>query len=296
MSKITKANEIKVPETVNGMIYGQPGVGKTTIALSMPKPLLIDTDGGIHRVQAEYRCDTVQVESYQDILDVLNEDLSEYESIVIDSWGKFVKYALMYFAEKDPKLVTKGGTYNIKIWGLIKSEMDRIDFEMARMGKNLLRVAHQDEKTDGDNTFIRIKGQGSSKDDILENLDFLGYVEMMGKRRSICFSPCSKYYAKNSILLDDEIQIPVLESNTPNTFMVDYIIKPSIERRKQEQEQKTLIDKQIADGRKLITTSKDPNATLEQLKAMDLQSYAKGVLFNELKASTSKEWNGKEFE
>ena len=87
-------------------------------------------------------------------------------------------------------------------------------------------------------------------------------------------------------MLDSEIAVPELTNPDDNTFMVDYIIKPSIERRKAEQDAKKEIDKQIAQGRKLIVESKDPNVTLEQFKSMQLGSYAKGVLFNELKAST----------
>ena len=293
MSKITKANEIKIPETVVGLIYGQPGVGKSSLALSMPKPLLIDTDNGIARVQAEHRCDTVQVESYQDVIDVLQEDLSDYESIVIDTFGNLVKFMLAYFAEKDPKLLTKGGTYNIKIWGLVKSEFSNLTFKLKTMKKNLLFVAHQNESKDGETTYIRPKSQGSAIEDVIEMLDFMGYCEMLGKRRSISFSPCDRYYAKNSIKLDDYIQIPILEHNTPNTFMVDYIIKPSIERRKTEQLEHAKDDKSIAEGRKLI--GKDPNATLEAFKKMELSPYAKGVLFKELCASTDLKWNGEKF-
>ena len=293
MSKITKANEIKIPETVVGLIYGQPGVGKSSLALSMPKPLLIDTDNGIARVQAEHRCDTVQVESYQDVIDVLQEDLSDYESIVIDTFGNLVKFMLAYFAEKDPKLLTKGGTYNIKIWGLVKSEFSNLTFKLKTMKKNLLFVAHQNESKDGETTYIRPKSQGSAIEDVIEMLDFMGYCEMLGKRRSISFSPCDRYYAKNSIKLDDYIQIPILEHNTPNTFMVDYIIKPSIERRKTEQLEHAKEDKAIAEGRKLI--GKDPNATIEAFKKMELSPYAKGVLFKELCNSTDLKWNGEKF-
>jgi ATP-dependent Lon protease len=67
MSKIKKKNEIELPKSIVGCLYGQPGIGKTTLALSAPKPLLLDTDNGIHRVQSEYRSDVVQVKSYQDI-------------------------------------------------------------------------------------------------------------------------------------------------------------------------------------------------------------------------------------
>ena len=42
MSLIKKSNELVIPSTVKMMIYGQAGMGKTTVALSAPKPLLLD--------------------------------------------------------------------------------------------------------------------------------------------------------------------------------------------------------------------------------------------------------------
>ena len=86
--EIKKKDEIELPSIIVGCIYGVAGIGKSTLALSAPKPLLLDTDNGIHRVQSEYRCDCVQVRRYNDILQVLfEEDLSEYQSIVIDTLG-----------------------------------------------------------------------------------------------------------------------------------------------------------------------------------------------------------------
>src|SRR5574344_2423487 len=175
---------------------------------------------------------------------------------------------LAYFAEKDPKLLTKGGTYNIKIWGLIKQEFGQLTFKLRQMKKNILFVAHQNESKDGEQTYIRPKSQGSASEDVIEMLDLMGYCEMLGKRRSISFSPCDRYYAKNSIKLDDYIQIPILEQNVPNNFMVDYIIKPSIERRKQEQEEHAKIDSSIAEGRKLI--GKDRKSVVEAWKKMEI--------------------------
>ena len=45
MSLIKKSNELVIPTTVKMMIYGQAGMGKSTVALSAPKPLLLDFDG-----------------------------------------------------------------------------------------------------------------------------------------------------------------------------------------------------------------------------------------------------------
>ena len=47
MSLIKKSNELVIPTTVKMMIYGQAGMGKSTVALSAPKPLLLDFDNGV---------------------------------------------------------------------------------------------------------------------------------------------------------------------------------------------------------------------------------------------------------
>lgn len=51
MSLIKKANELVIPTTIKMMLYGQAGMGKTTVALSAPKPLLLDFDNGVKRVK-----------------------------------------------------------------------------------------------------------------------------------------------------------------------------------------------------------------------------------------------------
>ena len=52
MGLIKKPNELTVKNALSALIYGQPGMGKTTLALSSPQPLLLDFDGGVHRVNA----------------------------------------------------------------------------------------------------------------------------------------------------------------------------------------------------------------------------------------------------
>ena len=40
MGLIKKPNELTVKNALSALIYGQPGMGKTTLALSSPQPLL----------------------------------------------------------------------------------------------------------------------------------------------------------------------------------------------------------------------------------------------------------------
>ena len=54
---------------ISMIVAGLPGIGKTTLALSSPKPLLIDLDGGVSRVEAKYRADTMEVATYAELKD-----------------------------------------------------------------------------------------------------------------------------------------------------------------------------------------------------------------------------------
>ena len=68
------------------IIAGLPGLGKSTLAQSSPKPLLIDLDRGIDRVDAEFRRDTMVVNDYASLLQELKtDDLSAYDTIIIDT-------------------------------------------------------------------------------------------------------------------------------------------------------------------------------------------------------------------
>ena len=282
MSKIKKKNEIELPKTIVGCITGVCGIGKTTLALSAPKPLLLDTDNGIHRVQSEYRADCVQVKSYQDILDVLEEDLSDYETIVIDTLGELVNFMLKYFADKDKSLITRGGTYNIKIWGFIKQEFQNLKLKLQLLNKHLIFVSHVKEDKDGENKVYRMDVAGSTSETVTKILDFLGFCEMLGKARSISFTPSARFYAKNSIGLNDYLEIPQLKTGDKNDFLTKEVIEPTIAKRKQESAALKINEEKLQQGRYLIEQATEPNAVLTAFKEMDLSIYNKKVLFNEL--------------
>ena len=292
MSLIKKKNEIELPKTIVGCITGVCGIGKTTLALSAPKPLLLDTDNGIHRVQSEYRSDVVQVKSYQDILDVLEEDLSDYETIVIDTLGELVNFMLKYFADKDKSLITRGGTLNIKVWGLVKTEFESLKLKLQLLNKHLIFVSHVKEDKDGENKVYRMDVAGSTSETVTKILDFLGFCEVLGKTRSISFTPSARFYAKNSIELNDYLEIPQLKTGDKNDFLTKEVIEPTIAKRKQESAALKINEEKLQQGRYLIEQATEPNAVLTAFKEMDLSIYNKKVLFNEL----SEKFSGYKFD
>ena len=68
------AEMINETNKFRALIAGHPGIGKTTLGLSAPKPLLIDVDFGINRVMASVRKDYIQPDSYEQLLEDLKGD------------------------------------------------------------------------------------------------------------------------------------------------------------------------------------------------------------------------------
>src|SRR5574337_639433 len=109
MSLIRKPAQLTVQPTIKVLIYGQPGLGKTTLALSTPQPLLLDFDGGIHRVSPQHQTDTLQVTNWDEVLSALKEDLTSYKTLVIDTAGKMLDFMTAYLIKNDPKLAKRDG-------------------------------------------------------------------------------------------------------------------------------------------------------------------------------------------
>jgi hypothetical protein len=222
--------ELKIQPKIKALLYGQAGAGKSTLALSAPKPLMIDCDGGIHRVNIDHRTDTVQVESYNDVLSVLSEDLSAYETIVIDTGGKLLDYIALYIAQRNPKMARQNGMLTQQGYGERKQEFSAFCKLINSKGKHLMFVAHRETKTEGDDTrYVPLFG-GSNYDALVTELDLVGYVEMNGTKRTITFNPTSRNDGKNTCNLPAIMELPIVVNEkgegTANTFFDDAVVKP----------------------------------------------------------------------
>ena len=213
MSLFKQPNELTINSTIKMLIYGQPGIGKTTTALSAPQPVLFDFDGGVSRVNKAHQCPTLQVESWQQALDALTEIEQggvPCKSIVIDTAGKMLDYMSDYIMRNDPKMKMRDGSLALKGYGQRKLMFTNLLKRVALMGKHIIFVAHEKEERDGEVRRVRPDMSGSSLGDLIKELDLVGYMQAFGRERSICWTPNESYYAKNTCNLPEYEKLPVI--------------------------------------------------------------------------------------
>lgn len=220
---IKKPNEVVAnTKKIRLLIAGFPGIGKTTLALSAPKPLHIDVDRGVDRVQAKNRCDFIQPETYEGLLEDLNGDLSDYETLVFDTGGKLLDLMKPYVIRQDSKNGQKDGqTLSIKGYGAVGKEFQRLmDYAFYQLNKNVVVIFHAKEEKDGDATKLRILVEGSTKDNVWQPMDLGGFMEMYNNKRTIGFSNCERYFAKGTHGIQGIIELPNLDDpSVPNDFL-----------------------------------------------------------------------------
>ena len=223
---IKKPHELTSHPFLKCLVYGQPGIGKSTFALSAPNPVLLDFDNGVHRVRYEHQTDTLQVNNWSEVQEVLNNNsLSPYKTIVIDTAGKMLDYMTEYLIKGNPKLGKSNGALSLQGYGERKGEFLNFLKKISIMGKHLIFVAHEKEEKDGDTTVKRPEVGGSSGTDLFKELDFIGYMEANGKKRTISFTPTDKYYAKNSCNLVDVMELVDVSEGNQNNFFTENILK-----------------------------------------------------------------------
>lgn len=222
MSLIKKAAQLKVQPYIKALIYGQAGTGKTTLAISAPKPLLFDFDNGVHRVNYSHlqNVDTVQIESYQNLLDVLNnEDLSPYETFVIDTGGKALDFMGEYIIKRNSKMGRANGSLTLQGYGERKQEFSALVKRISLLNKHIIFVAHRETKTEGDDTRYVPQFGGSNYDSLVTELDLVGYLEANGRDRVLTFDPTSRNDGKNTCNLPSVMKLPVIVDEKGNATM-----------------------------------------------------------------------------
>lgn len=271
MSLIKKATELQISKTVKMMIYGQAGMGKTTLALSAPKPLLLDFDNGVKRVNIAQLSDVsiVQITMWGQVQQLLQEDLSDFDTIVVDTIGKMMDYIISYCCGN--------GTPKINDWSRINNTFKQFINSVNNLNKNVIFVAHRDVQTDGDSRVFVPALRPKNYNSIVTELDLLGYVQMRNEngyqKRTITFDPTDVSDGKNTCNMPGIMNIPVINDANGNAIAKnDFITREVIGRYNKmiEVKEEAVKDYQnvlneIEDGVQQITDAESANNFLSHI-------------------------------
>lgn len=220
---IQKVKELNFENKKIAMIIaGVAGIGKTTLALSSPKPLLVDLEDGLDRVEAPFRKDRIVCKDYEELMSDLNSDLHDYETIVIDTGGKLLNFLKPVVIKQDAKNGQRNGELSLKGYGAIKKLFSNFVNFVKSKDKNLIMIFHATEvNLSNDVIGLRIRIEGSSKDEVWDDMDLGGFVEMIGNERHISFSNNDRFYAKGTHGIGGSWKIPTLKFGVENNFIAN---------------------------------------------------------------------------
>lgn len=127
---------------MNTMLYGIPGVGKTTLATRKTKSLLCDVENGATRID----CKKVSVNSWEDLLKFIKQvaELKDFDTIIFDSYTRIEKMATDSICQTNgwPNLEKPGFG---KGYEILKAYAQRFLDQLAilnKAGKHTITVAH----------------------------------------------------------------------------------------------------------------------------------------------------------
>lgn len=219
--RIIKATDAIPVEHPVFMIFGQPGIGKSSLGYSCKDVLALDFDKGAHR--AANRKDTLVIDSWKDIEDLMAspEELEPYHALTVDTVGRCLDVLTAHLARTDPKKFP-GGVPGLQGWGALKNHFRNWIAALRMLGKDVLLIAHDREDKDGDTRIVRPDIAGGSYAEVMKVADFVGYLQMSGKDRVLDFSPTDRWIGKNPAGWQPFKLPPVAKSTE---FMADLFAK-----------------------------------------------------------------------
>jgi hypothetical protein len=194
--KIIRANEAIAVAHPVFMIFGQPGIGKSSLGYSAADPLLLDFDNGAHR--AANRRDTLQIGTWADVTELTEhpEALAPYQTIVVDTVGRCLDLMSTDIIAANPKM-GRDGNLSLQGYGVLKARFRLWIAQLRTLGKDVVLIAHDKEEGDADSKSVRPDITGGSYAEVMKVSDFVGYVAMSGKQRVLDFNPTDKWIGKN---------------------------------------------------------------------------------------------------
>lgn len=126
-------------------IYGQPKIGKTTLAAQAPKALIADVEDGVSRIN----CESVKIDTWRHFEDIVGWfATSEYQTLVVDTVDALEKMLWTHICARNKWKSIEAPGYRrgyveaLEMWIKLLSTMRQI----RKNGKNFIFTAHSQVK------------------------------------------------------------------------------------------------------------------------------------------------------
>ena len=200
------------------IISGLPGTGKTTLALSAPDVLLIDTDEGMARVNPAHRKDASICKTYEEVLADIKAAEGTYKTIVVDTTGALIEYMKDWAMRTDPKASKKDGGFSLQGYGTIKTEFNRLSAEL-RKKFNVIFLFHENMTKQDETVFYELVVEGATRTLVYQPADLAAHLFIQNGRRYLGFTPTEQYSAKSAYGIKGLVEVPELKDGDPNDFL-----------------------------------------------------------------------------
>lgn len=268
-----KANEALPERPVIAVIFGDPGIGKSSLAATCAKPYTIDFDKGISR--ASRRGDALIPNNWEEVLEHEKKGtFKKYSTVVIDTAKACLDDFLMtYVVNQDYKnKKNKQAAY-----GALGDEFKIFISNRRIDSSDILIIAHAKDKEDGDLTKKIPDVTGGSYQLLLRVADQIGFMTTRNNRRVIQFEPTDYSIGKNVAKLPI-VEVP--DENDPafRHFMADIIqnVKDSIRKESDAQKEATQLTEKYQTS---IQACETPDCLTDLLKEVNtLPDFLKAAL------------------
>lgn len=219
-------------------ITGDPGVGKTSLAATFPKPIFIRAEDGMESIPEDERPDAFpvveKVDDLWDQLQALIKEEHDYKTLVIDSATQLETMFAEHVIESDPKkpksLAQANGGYGAG-FGQVSALHGRVrkaaKILNERKGMHIVFIAHSETSTvelpDQDPyTRYDLRMHKKSVPHYSDNVDMVAYLKLetfttgdgerkkaisSGNRVAVCYTTAANI-SKNRYGIEEDVEVP----------------------------------------------------------------------------------------
>ncbi|MGD9713782.1 MAG: ATP-binding protein [Thermomicrobiales bacterium] len=257
------------------LIYGPPGIGKTSLLQTADSPFTLDFDGGIHR--SANRRDAMQFDSWSEVLKVGEEGYHQdgeelvgpmfdpFKTLGIDTGGMALE-KLIPEVLRDSAKNGYSGNLSPQGWGVLGSRFVNWMRTVRSWGKSVVMVCHQaEDRNASDQAYFRPEFPGKmAYSYVHKSFDMIGRIYQEGHKKILDFSPRENQVGKNAAGFPP-VEIPDLHKNP--TFLADLIVKAKLAIGKTA-EASAATSKAVGQWIQFLATMPEPNELNDELRGL----------------------------